>query len=73
MAMLTVSDAAATLHTWEFLVVAVGLGVADAFFWPASGSIVSSLVSSTQLDRANAVTAVGEQVGGEVTSEILDR
>lgn len=66
MAMLTVSAAANTLQTWQFLVVAVVLGVTDAFFWPASGSILPSLVSPAQLPRANAVTAVGEQIGGLV-------
>jgi MFS family permease len=66
MVMLTVSAATDALRTWQFLVVGIGLGVADAFFWPASGSIVPSLVSPAQLPRANAVTAVGEQVGGLV-------
>jgi MFS family permease len=66
MAMLTVSAAAGSLRTWQFLVVAVGLGVVDAFFSPASASILPSLVAPAQLDRANAVAAVGEQVGGLV-------
>jgi predicted MFS family arabinose efflux permease len=46
------------------LVVAIVLEVADAFFWPASVSIVPSLVLPAQPARANAVTAVGEQIGG---------
>lgn len=63
-AVLTICAAAGALQTWQFLAVAVALGVADAFFWPASSSIVPSLVSPVQLARANAVTAVSEQVGG---------
>ena len=66
MATLTASAATGRLQTWQFLAVAVGLGVADAFFWPASASILPSLVSTAQLPRANAITAVGEQVGGLV-------
>lgn len=63
-AALTASAAFGALQISQFLAVAVALGVADAFFWPASGSIVPSLVSMVQLARANAVTAVSEQVGG---------
>lgn len=46
---------------WEFFVVGVAFGVADAFFWPASSSIVPSLVGEDQLVRANALVSVGEQ------------
>lgn len=61
---LTVAATYGVLHTWQFLVAAVVLGVADAFFWPASSSIIPTLVADEQIPRANAVTAVSEQVGG---------
>lgn len=65
-AALTISAAVGALRIWQFIAVAVMLGVADAFFWPASSSITPSLVAPGQLTRANAVTSVGEQVGGLV-------
>jgi MFS family permease len=46
---------------WSFFVVAAAFGIADAFFWPASGSILPSLVSTEELPRANAIVAAGEQ------------
>lgn len=49
------------VHDWEFFVIGVAFGVADAFFWPASSSVVPSLVDEDQLPRANALVSVGEQ------------
>ena len=46
---------------WSFFAVAAAFGIADAFFWPASGSILPSLVSTEELPRANAIVAAGEQ------------
>ncbi len=63
---LTACAAAGALRTWQFLIVALILGVADAFFLPASSSILPSLVPAEQLFHANAVTTVCEQVGGFV-------
>ncbi len=41
--------------------VAAAFGLADAFFWPASGSIVPFMVHAGDLPAANAVIAAGEQ------------
>lgn len=48
-------------HLWSFFAIAAAFGIADSFFWPASGSILPSLVSAEELPRANAIVAVGEQ------------
>jgi MFS family permease len=50
-----------TVHIWACFAIAAAFGIADAFFWPASGSILPSLVCAEELPRANAVVAVGEQ------------
>jgi MFS family permease len=50
-----------SVHDWEFFVVAIAFGIADAFFWPASSSIVPSLVPTTHLPKANALVSLGEQ------------
>jgi hypothetical protein len=49
------------VHVWACFAIAAAFGIADAFFWPASGSILPSLVSAEDLPRANAIVAVGEQ------------
>lgn len=49
------------VHIWACFAVAAAFGIADSFFWPASGSIVPSLVTAEELPRANAIVAVGEQ------------
>ncbi len=49
------------VHIWACFAIAAAFGIADSFFWPASGSIVPSLVSAEELPRANAMVAVGEQ------------
>lgn len=46
---------------WSFFAIAAAFGIADSFFWPASGSILPSLVSTGELPRANAIVAAGEQ------------
>jgi MFS family permease len=58
---LTVLVATGTLRIWHCFVVAVVFGMAEAFFWPASGSIVVSLVERPQLPRANALVGLAEQ------------
>jgi MFS family permease len=58
---LTVLVATDALHLWHFYVTGVVFGVAEAFFWPASASIVPSLVEPEQLPRANALVGVAEQ------------
>jgi len=47
------------LRVWELI--GVLFGVADAFFGPASGSILPSLVQESDLPRANALVGVSEQ------------
>jgi Transmembrane secretion effector len=49
------------VHMWSFFAIASAFGIADSFFWPASGSILPSLVSTEELPTANAIVAVGEQ------------
>ncbi len=59
---LAVLSAAGALQVWHLYGVGVVVGVAEAFFWPASGSIMPSLVDVADLPRANAVFGVAEQV-----------
>jgi MFS family permease len=58
---LTVLVAADTLHLWHLYAIAVAFGVAEAFFWPASASIVPTLVTPDRLPRANALVGAAEQ------------
>ncbi|HEX4863259.1 MAG TPA: MFS transporter [Acidimicrobiales bacterium] len=54
--------AAGDLEVWHLYAVGVTAGVAEAFFWPASGSIIPSLVPAQDMPRANALVGVAEQV-----------
>jgi MFS family permease len=58
---LAVLSAAHALHVWHLFAIGVVVGIAEAFFWPASGSIMPSLVGETDLPRANALFGVAEQ------------
>ncbi|HEY6309427.1 MAG TPA: MFS transporter [Streptosporangiaceae bacterium] len=49
------------VHTWELFGLAAAFGVADAFFWPASDSILPSLLPTALLERGNAAVGFGEQ------------
>ena len=49
------------LATWHLYAVGVVVGTAEAFFWPASSSIVPSLVDERDLPRANALVGTSEQ------------
>jgi MFS family permease len=49
------------LRVWELASIGVLFGVGDAFFGPASGSILPSLVEESDLPRANALVGVSEQ------------
>lgn len=49
------------VHTWELFVVAIAFGVADAFFWPASGTIIPAVVEPPELPKANALIGASEQ------------
>jgi Transmembrane secretion effector len=55
-------SAAHALHIWHLFAVGVVVGIAEAFFWPASGSIMPSLVDKADLPRANALFGVAEQI-----------
>ena len=49
-------------HTWQLFTISITFGTADAFFWPASGTIVPSLVDDERLlPKANALLSLGEQ------------
>ncbi|WP_090799795.1 MFS transporter [Asanoa ishikariensis] len=50
-----------TLAIWHLFAIGLVFGVADAFFWPASVSIIPTLVPREQLARANALAASAEQ------------
>ncbi|GAA4002546.1 MFS transporter [Allokutzneria multivorans] len=60
---LAVLNATGTIAIWHFFVIGVLSGVAEAFFWPASSSILPSLVSDEQLPKANALLGMSEQFG----------
>ena len=60
---LAVLNATGTIAIWHFFVFGVLSGVAEAFFWPASTSILPSLVSDEQLPKANALLGMSEQFG----------
>jgi hypothetical protein len=49
-------------RVWQFCAIAAAFGIADAFFWPASSSILPFLVAKADLPRANAAGSGGEQV-----------
>ena len=51
-----------SVRIWQFYAIAAAFGLADAFFWPASGSILPLLVDAGDLPAANAVVTAGEQV-----------
>lgn len=55
---------------WETYIVALILGVADAFFMPARSSILPSLVAPTELEASNAVLNVSGQ-GAVVFGPVL--
>jgi MFS family permease len=61
MAGITVAAALGVVRTWELFGLAAAFGVADAFFWPASDSILPSLLPAALLERGNAAVGFGEQ------------
>jgi MFS family permease len=58
---ITAAAALGALRTWELFGLAFVFGVADAFFWPASDSILPSLLPAALLERGNAAVGFGEQ------------
>lgn len=51
-----------SVHAWQFFSFAIVTGAAEAFFWPASGAVVPSLVAEAHLPRALGLVTVSEQV-----------
>lgn len=49
------------IRAWELFALAAVFGAADAFFWPASGSILPALLPTALLERGNAAVGFGEQ------------
>jgi hypothetical protein len=58
---LAVLAATATLQLPHLIIAAVITGAAEAFFWPATSSIVPTLVGKDDLPRANALVGSAEQ------------
>jgi Transmembrane secretion effector len=58
---LTLVASAGALRPWHFFVVAAAFGIGDAFFWPASKTILPALVPRQELVQANAVNSMAEQ------------
>jgi predicted MFS family arabinose efflux permease len=61
-AVVAVLTAAGHLSAWQFFLVAAVIGAAEAFFWPASASIVPALVPAEHLPRALGLVTVSEQL-----------
>jgi MFS family permease len=70
MATITAAAALGAVRTWELFGLAALFGVADAFFWPASDSILPSLLPAALLERGNAAVGFGEQ-GSRLLGPIL--
>jgi len=63
---LTILALTTGLRVWELTSIGILFGIADAFFGPASGSILPCLVDEADLPRANALVGVSEQAAGFV-------
>ena len=62
------------LQLWAVYGLAVAFGVVDAFYWPASGSIVPQVVSDGDLPVANSLVQTAQQisvVGGPLIAASL--
>ncbi|WP_408006658.1 MFS transporter [Pseudalkalibacillus sp. A8] len=46
---------------WSFVMFALVFGILDAFFWPANGGLLPSLIDKRQLTRANSVIQMTSQ------------
>jgi MFS family permease len=60
-ALLAILVSTGHLATWHFFAVGISFGIADAFFWPASSSILPTLIPVDELARANALVSTSEQ------------
>ncbi|WP_017587186.1 MFS transporter [Nocardiopsis ganjiahuensis] len=52
-----------SVQVWHLYALGLVAGVAEAFYWPSSSSILPSLVPAASLDRANAMMGFSEQIG----------
>jgi len=50
------------VRLWQLYLIEVAFGIADAFFYPAVGSITAELVEKHELPSANALVSISEQV-----------
>jgi predicted MFS family arabinose efflux permease len=64
LALLTVLILADVTRLWHVYVIAASLSALDALYYPASMSIVPTLVNNDRLSAANALTQGAEQVSG---------
>ena len=62
LALLTVLIMADTTRIWHVYIIAAGLSALDALYYPASMSIVPTLVDRARLNAANALSQAAEQV-----------
>lgn len=51
-----------SVQLWQLFAVEIAFGVSDAFFYPAAGSIIPTLVDKDNLPAANALLGSSEQV-----------
>jgi len=51
-----------SVQIWMLYVMALGFGIADAFFYPAQGAIIPSIVDSEDLPAGNGITFGTQQV-----------
>ncbi|WP_349407683.1 MFS transporter [Pseudalkalibacillus sp. SCS-8] len=50
-----------TVTIWSFVLFALVFGILDAFFWPANGGLLPSIVEKKQLTRANSIIQITNQ------------
>src|SRR6266508_3946225 len=60
--LLVVLVMAGWVRLWQLYLIEVAFGIADAFFYPAVGSITAELVEKHELPSANALVSISEQV-----------
>ncbi|HSY27856.1 MAG TPA: MFS transporter [Burkholderiaceae bacterium] len=51
------------MSIWALIAVAASFGMLDAFFWPSRDALMPSIVSESQLTRANTVMQATNQIG----------
>lgn len=51
-----------SLEIWHVFVIAIVIGLSDAFFYPAATSMVPKMMDKAQLHSANALVQTGDQI-----------